>query len=645
MSLLDDVNIVVTPNGYKAGELYAVIPVPTLGAELVDDGDFPTPNTEWTISGEATISGGMANIISTAGVNTGVTQTVPMTTGLRYRFQYEVISNDAGFLKTDNADISTSNLPSTVGVHFIDFINIGNFAINFKRSSGVTDISITNVSVKEYTSADMDVTRATAATRVDENGLVNYAEIIGGEEIATPDFSSSTGWSFTNSGGSNGWIIDAGRAICDSSAATPYRNLNSTFSLVNGKSYRLIIDILQSADNMKIVVGGITLSETLPTGTNLNYEYFIPESAHSGGGFTIYAGSSDLQEIDNVSVKEVTRDNVPRIDYTGGGCPHILAEPQRTNLVTYSEVYGAGTFFSATSGSTIDNTTSTSPSGDANATQVTSTGAGKIQSVGLALAQNTDYVLSFYAKNVDATLVYSRVLGLGGTGGSNLTLVDYTSQLSTTEWTRITHSFNTGTNTTAYVYLSSALNSGGTIQLWGAQLEEGTYATSYIPTSGSTVTRNKDIFTRDGIGSLINSTEGVLYFEGSTLENGGSSHRIISLSDGTSNNLIYIRFDNTASRFRGFARGSSGSYTIITVNSIPQTDNNKIALVWDATNFRIWINGSERATTTINDVPVGMNALNLADTNGTADPLFGKVKQLQVYKTALTDVQLAALTS
>ena len=35
MSLLDDVSIVVTPNGYKAGELYAVIPVPTEGAEEV----------------------------------------------------------------------------------------------------------------------------------------------------------------------------------------------------------------------------------------------------------------------------------------------------------------------------------------------------------------------------------------------------------------------------------------------------------------------------------------------------------------------------------------------------------------------------------------------------------------------------------
>ncbi len=42
MSLLDDVSIVVTPNAYKAGELYAVIPVPTEGAEVVVNGDFAT---------------------------------------------------------------------------------------------------------------------------------------------------------------------------------------------------------------------------------------------------------------------------------------------------------------------------------------------------------------------------------------------------------------------------------------------------------------------------------------------------------------------------------------------------------------------------------------------------------------------------
>ena len=63
--------------------------------------------------------------------------------------------------------------------------------------------------------------------------------------------------------------------------------------------------------------------------------------------------------------------------------------------------------------------------------------------------------------------------------------------------------------------------------MWGAQVEEGSYATSYIPTSGSTVTRNQDIFTRDGIGSLINSTEGVLFVEMAALSD-DSTRRVIS---------------------------------------------------------------------------------------------------------------------
>ena len=72
------------------------------------------------------------------------------------------------------------------------------------------------------------------------------SEVIGSELVVNGDFSSDIDWSFSNPGGSNGWIIDAGRAICDSSASTSNRNLSSTLTLVDGKSYRLIIDILQS---------------------------------------------------------------------------------------------------------------------------------------------------------------------------------------------------------------------------------------------------------------------------------------------------------------------------------------------------------------------------------------------------------------
>ena len=56
MSLLDDVSIVVTPNGYKAGELYAVVPEPTEGAEEVTNGDFSNGLTGWDKSPEATLS-------------------------------------------------------------------------------------------------------------------------------------------------------------------------------------------------------------------------------------------------------------------------------------------------------------------------------------------------------------------------------------------------------------------------------------------------------------------------------------------------------------------------------------------------------------------------------------------------------------
>ena len=481
------------------------------------------------------------------------------------------------------------------------------------------------------------MTRSSAGTRVNPSGLVETVELVGSEEV--PSIAS-----IVNIGGGTITQI-SGNSYSSASDGTTGSAVRPKFDFATsaGKRYKLTITptgTISGTVNFDFYDGSSYLFQ--------NYDFTTTKEIYFIDNGSVFGAFDGTQTYDvssfTVSVKEATIDNLARVDYTDG-TSSLLAEPQRTNIVTYSETYGSGTFFIGTSGSTIDNTTNISPSGDANATQLTSTGAGKLQSGGLGLTQNTDYVLSFYAKNVDATLVNSRVLGLGGSGGTNLTSVDYTSQLSTTEWTRITHTFNTGTNTTIYVYLSSSLNSGGTIQLWGAQLEEGSYPTSYIPTDGSTVTRVQDQYEKTGISDLINDSEGTLYFEGSALENGSGSHRIISLSDGTWNNLIYMRFDSTASRFRGFVRGSGGSYTIITVNSVPQTDNNKIALVWDATNFRIWINGSERATATINDLPVGMNALNLTDVSGTTDPFFGKVRQLQVFKTALSDSELIALTT
>ena len=91
MSLLDDVSIVVTPNGYKAGELYAVIPVPTLGSEEVTNGDFASDLTGWTPYGTTSATGGIATIGADA--SSGIYQTI-LTDGLEYTVIIDVISYD-----------------------------------------------------------------------------------------------------------------------------------------------------------------------------------------------------------------------------------------------------------------------------------------------------------------------------------------------------------------------------------------------------------------------------------------------------------------------------------------------------------------------------------------------------------------------
>jgi len=532
MSLLDDVSIVVTPNGYKAGELYAVIPVPTEGSELVDNGDFANGETDWTFSSQCEVVNDQARILSTDGSFQYISQNNVFDTSKNYKLEFDVISSNGATLGFAGgiSDVQTT----TLGRKTI-YTSPSTTYLQIKRSSGVTDVVIDNISVKEYTSADMDVTRATAATRVDENGLIE--------------------------------------------------------------------DVL---------------------------------------------------------------DNVPRIDYTGGGCPHILAEPQRTNLVTDSESY---TGYFNNSGTLIYNNT-TSPDGLENGAKnyASTTGSfkGLSKSYGSTL-NNTAYTLSIFAKAGEFDDLYFYNIGApSGNGGVWFNLSTGNVGTTSASWSSAKmESFGngwyrcsavitpSGTSDNLYILLADANNSvtataNGTdgYYIYGASLEEGSYATSYIPTSGSTVTRNQDIFTRDGIGSLINSTEGVLFVEMAALSN-DLSYRYITLSDGTNSNYVIIRYYNNSNRISAYLVNSAGTQgsTAFTVSDI--TSFSKIAFKWKASDFALWVDGEERSvqssgTTFSSGV---LNSLYFSEADGSGNTFYGKVKQLQVYDTSLSDTQLAALTS
>jgi len=625
MSLLDDVSIVVTPNGYKAGELYAVVPVPTEGSEEVTDGNFPTPNTAWSLSPTFTIADNKLHCVSDGSYQ--YASQSAMVVGKTYRITFDITGWVSGNVRVGPAGQSPLQLAGSNGSYIFYYTAVSNSVLAIERNGTPTDLYIENISVKEYTSADMDVTRETAATRVDEDGLVNYAEVIGDEEVTNGDFSSSSDWNLgTNS------IVSSNKATLTITSGGLQYATNIGLDVVNTKTYKITFTANRTSGTGDLEFGygsGLSVSGS-PTisASGTQTIYFQPTYNTNDFGFKSKTTSGDyVWEISNVSVKEVTRDNVPRIDYTGGGCPHILAEPMRTNLVTYSEAFSN---WNTSSGVVVtDNTTELiSPSGDYNASKIEYNGSNK----NLFQAPTLSGVYSgyFYVKGTIGETIRMSVGGVE----ENFTLTGDWDKIKKENVTAIANTFNINTFGGA---------TATTIYLWGGQVEQGSYATSYIPTSGSTVTRNQDIFTRDGIGSLINSTEGVLFVEMAGFEN-DAINRFINLNDGTTSNRINLFFSSVQTQVIG--RVSSGGVTVANMiySSITQTSYNKIAVKWKLNDFALWVNGSEVLTDLSGVVPTGLNKLSF-DNGGGSSPFYGKVKQLQVYNTALTDAQLEDLTS
>ena len=120
------------------------------------------------------------------------------------------------------------------------------------------------------------------------------------------------------------------------------------------------------------------------------------------------------------------------------------------------------------------------------------------------------------------------------------------------------------------------------------------------------------------------------------------TYREISLSDGTSTNRVEIRYGTSSNSIQAIIR--NGSYVILQHNLSTIVDSNKVAFKWKTGDFALWINGVEVATDTTAFVTSGLNRLAF-DQGTTGNTFFGKVKQLQVYKTALSDEQLTSLTS
>jgi hypothetical protein len=352
----------------------------------------------------------------------------------------------------------------------------------------------------------------------------------------------------------------------------------------------------------------------------------------------------------------------PRFDYSGGAtCGSLLLEPSRTNLVPYSEYFNDASW--AKVGSSVTPNATTSPDGTINASKLvedTSTGGHQIQSI-ISASNSTIYTTSVFVKYAgrewirftdaqSSNRIHFNTL-TGAFGTITGTVIDYNKTDLENEWYKL--SFTTTSVATAYtprIALSEADNDvsytgDGTsgVYIWGAQLEVG-YPTSYIPNhSGGSVTRGADKCEDAGDVNTFNSTEGVLYLEASAIDNGGSE-KALAINDGSTNNRINIRIVGNFIRAYGIVGGSLVCLMTYTAPSV--TSINKIAFKYKENDFALWVNGVERVTDTSGSVfpPNTLNELSF-DYGGPSAFFNGNVKQVLVFKEALSDADLATLTT
>ena len=399
----------------------------------------------------------------------------------------------------------------------------------------------------------------------------------------------------------------------------------------------------------------------IPTGYKAGKLYSVlPESGV--GDFTVVR-ATEATRVNEEGLIETMGANVPRLDYSGGGCPVLLTEPQRTNLITYSEDFSDSSWdksnLSVTSNAII------SPNGALNADKLIPTSVSGTHRAKATLATvNGDYTLSIFAKKGE----YKNILlwddSIGGGVGVNLddlsVFRDVNNQGYKIEdygngWIRISIDLTYASQQirfATYVYDNSATpqitfvgNDSDGLYIYGAQLEaNASYPTSYIKTEGSAVTRNADLVNGAGDAATFNDSEGVLMLEASALADDGTN-RFISLTDGSNDNRVL--FGYRASSNQVFARiEGNNSASVDLTNVVNDTKTViKLAIYYDNLyNYKMYINGFLVDSAIGTDSIIGLNILDFTNATG-AEPFYGKTSQIQYFNTALTDSELETLTS
>jgi hypothetical protein len=369
----------------------------------------------------------------------------------------------------------------------------------------------------------------------------------------------------------------------------------------------------------------------------------------NGDGDFAFSRSSTATRTNKDGLVERVAVNIPRLDYANGNCPELLLERPSTNLCLYSQsnfndqVNWLKSL--APNNLTITEDDIISPDGTLSGAKIeyvnNSQDAIFIQNI--TVVNGEDYVLSIWLKGEQGGEVVNMSLS-NSSGGVSGTKDTFT---LTDEWVRYKTDIKVAdaTDRGFKLRIEQVDNPlGATFYAWGAQLENNTFASSYIPTEVNTVTRAIDLVT-DNSNIDVTSPKFVLYTE-LNMEGSLQGFARISINNGDDVNLIRL---STLEAGDGIAvsehiGGSLVGGSLFKIEYATYGRMLKIAIVSTDLGFDIYVNGALASSRTQGAIDTS-SYTQIGFTDGDGDNFSGRVRDLRYYDEQLTESELIELTS
>jgi hypothetical protein len=387
-----------------------------------------------------------------------------------------------------------------------------------------------------------------------------------------------------------------------------------------------------------------------------------------------FTRASSATRTNSAGLIESVASDVPRFDYDPVTLAPkgLLIEEQRTNLLTYSEQFDDAAWVK--NNVTVTPNTSAAPNGSLTADAVVATPAltsHYVDTSAVSFISGTPYTQSAYVKllgpagyrfrlrfnSVAFTVITSADFDLTtGTVTSTSGAITASTTAVGNGWYRCSATA-TATATVSSDLLMMLVSTTGSqsfsgddvsgYDIWGAQLEAGAFATSYIPTVESQVTRAADtaLMTGTNFSSWYNQTEGTFVTQWS-LAGDTKGKMVYQAEDGTNANLLRQRYgttgtaDDAAVIVGSVVQAVLGSTTDLSVNVVYKSAN-----AYAVNNFARSVSGNTVSTDsggivpTVNRISIGYSAIS------GVEQLCGYIQQLAYFPRRLSNSELQGITA